>query len=1054
MASKNADLSVRVTEGASVREALPLLGILALGLVVRLLFLPSEGYKNDIDSFESWALTLYDHGVRAFYHSTSFVDYPPGYLWVLAAVGWIYHVLHVSDGAAGYYVLRDLIKLPGILADLGCAAVIYSLALRFVPRAGALGAAALFALNPATIYISAYWGQVDAVSALFALGALLATLRRRPLWAWTLLSIAVLVKPQALVLAPLIVVYDALQGGLLRRPLRWIAGPALAVAIGYLIAAPFAPQPWNPIGTLAWLIERYLHGTAVYPYSSINAFNIYAVARSFWQPDAQTIGFLPQSAWGIALVLAACAMIVWRYAQRRDDRSFLEAGLLVSLALFLFATRMHERYIYNGFAIALLLAPMARRYLVAALLLSATLFANLVYSYDYLGVMNNHVAGVDPTNLMPTISHPAALANVLLFAYLSYVFLGGEEPAGASSAAVAGSVGGMEQAQPPAQGWVLLRERIRSWFSPLEGTDALTRLDWLIAIGLGVACFVLVMIDIARPKTQIFDEIYYARTAKEYLLHKDVFEWTHPPLTKLLIALGIIFNGGYPRGFTSFGWRLASAVMGSLTVPLIYAFAKRLLRSTPFAAVAALLLVLSGFHYVQSRIGTPEITVAFFALASLYCAYRYVLATQIRVVERLRESWRQVYAAGIAAAAIAGLLAAWLTGLTPFIYGDGRPDDTAARIGVFIVVGAGVYLAARLLLPRLCGDGERIACYADGSEVSVAGREVRIACAASEMNGKRTPAYRREGLQAGFSAEGALTYATSEGSCLFQTDGTMSIEPGSIRLRARDATLWMWLMALALAGVVDSKWNGLFTLFWVVMALAIVVSQRLWCRPAQWGNPRGIPLDIVYAAILLVVSGVYVLSYIPYFTLGHNLSDLMGLQRQMFLYHDELKATHPYQSRWWEWPLIWRPISYYYHDFGGARHIVAEILALPNPVNWWLGLLSVPAMFVIGLLRRHKGFALLIGAYLWQWLPWITSPRITFEYHFFPNLAVICIANALVLQEVWRSWGRWGRIAVGAFLLAVAWAFVFWFPIWIGSPVPYEEWRKRMLMWLVGTHWI
>ncbi|TAM56339.1 phospholipid carrier-dependent glycosyltransferase [bacterium] len=1032
--------AVRGAEGTAVRAALPLAGMLALALVVRLLLLPAQGYANDIAAFESWALTLYDHGVRAFYQSTSFVDYPPGYLWVLTVVGWLYHALHVSDANAGYYVLRDLVKLPGILADLGCAALIYVMALRLAGSKAALGAAALFAFNPATIYVSSYWGQVDSVSAFFTLAALLATLRRRWHWAWALLAIAVLIKPQAFVLAPLLLVYRAWQEGRPRFSPDLATGPLVAVAVGYAIAAPFAPDPVNPLSTLSWLLERYVHGTSVYPYSSINAFNIYAVARSFWQPDGRIVGFLPQAVWGVLLVLAATFMVLWRAAQRRDERGLLEAALLISLALFLFATRMHERYIYNAFALAVLMAPLGRRYVTVALLLSATFFANLLYSYAYLGVMEQHVQGVDPTNLMPLVSHPAALLNVLLFAFLAYAYLGGEER---PAAAVAES--------GPLQ---LLRGRMRAWFSPLEGSAALTRLDWLIAIGLGLLCLAITLTRIAHPATQIFDEIYYARTAKEYLQHRDVFEWTHPPLTKLLIALGIIADGGYPRGFTSFGWRLASAFVGSLTVPLLYAFAKRLLRSTAFAAVAAGLLIFSGFHLVQSRIATPEITVAFFSLASLYCAYRYVIAAQVRVVERLRAGWQWVLGAGGAVALVVGWLAQWIIARPPVVYGDGRGDDIAARIAIFAVFGSAAYLVVRLVLPRLYGSGRLVACYADGSSVETYGRERLNVPAAADGGTKKSAVYRRDGLEVTLGSDGVEHYRTAEGEARFTPEGTLEIEPGGLRVRSRDATLWMWLLALALAGAIDSKWNGFFTLGWVLLGLALVASQRWWCRPAQWGNPRGIPLDIVYAAVLLVGAVVYVLSYVPYFTLGHNLADLMGLQRQMFLYHDELKATHPYSARWWEWPLIWRPISYYYHDFGGPGHIVAEILALPNPVNWWFGLLSVPALFVIGLLRRHKGYALLVGAYLWQWLPWMTSPRITFEYHFFPNLAIICLANALVLQEAWRSFGRWGRIAVIAFLAAVAWAFLFWLPIWVGTPIPYDEWQKRMLMWLVGTHWI
>ena len=75
----------------------------------------------------------------------------------------------------------------------------------------------------------------------------------------------------------------------------------------------------------------------------------------------------------------------------------------------------------------------------------------------------------------------------------------------------------------------------------------------------------------------------------------------------------------------------------------------------------------------------------------------------------------------------------------------------------------------------------------------------------------------------------------------------------------------------------------------------------------------------------------------------------------MFYYHYDLHATHPYSSKWWQWPLLQVPISYYYKDFragaapaNGAACCVAEILALPNPVVWWLG----PALGAVRRLAR------------------------------------------------------------------------------------------------------
>ena len=96
-----------------------------------------------------------------------------------------------------------------------------------------------------------------------------------------------------------------------------------------------------------------------------------------------------------------------------------------------------------------------------------------------------------------------------------------------------------------------------------------------------------------------------------------------------------------------------------------------------------------------------------------------------------------------------------------------------------------------------------------------------------------------------------------------------------------------------------------------------------------------------------------------------------------------------------------------------------------------------------------------------QWLPWIASPRLAFEYHFFPNLAIICMANAILMQRIWRLAAAsvagkysWPKIAVGTYLALVLAAFVFWYPVVSGAPLSYNAWSARMLTWLEHNNWI
>ncbi|MBV8581002.1 MAG: hypothetical protein JOZ86_10230, partial [Candidatus Eremiobacteraeota bacterium] len=94
----------------------PLWTLLGIGLVLRLLFLGSTGFHNDVGAFESWTLTLRDNPPWQFYAKAGFADYPPGYFVVLWFLAKFYAILPGvgSEAAHGWPILRALIKLPAI----------------------------------------------------------------------------------------------------------------------------------------------------------------------------------------------------------------------------------------------------------------------------------------------------------------------------------------------------------------------------------------------------------------------------------------------------------------------------------------------------------------------------------------------------------------------------------------------------------------------------------------------------------------------------------------------------------------------------------------------------------------------------------------------------------------------------------------------------------------------------------------------------------------------------------------------------------------------------
>ncbi len=1058
------------TEERSVSSVLWISLLLVLGFLVRLLFMGNEGFKNDVASFEAWTLTLIAHPFGAFYSSTSFADYPPGYFYILAAMGHLYQLISPHGNLD---VLKYLVKLPAVLMDLVDGWLIYAIVRRFAGDRWALGAAALFVFNPAVIFISAAWGQVDSISSGLALLGIYLLLRAddRPLnivVAWLALSYSLLIKPQAAILIPLFIVFAFVSPERRRERLAVTAiGIVGAVLLAFALTVPFHPTA-NPADAFAWLYQKYSFGKNVYAYNSVNAFNLWSVRYPFWQADAQVISIrgiatFPQYVWGVVLLVAAAIVILTRYAQARTQQALIESAALLSLAFFMLSTRMHERYIYAGLLFLIVALPFAQRYLWTSVIFTITLFVNLFYSLQYLTVVTNHTPGVNPYEMWGNTTHVLSAINVLAFFYLGYMFLGQNAEDVAARA-------------PAALRWEGLYMRARSWFNPREGLAAMVwPLDYVLATGFGIVSFFVSYVNYWLPNEKIFDEIYFARAAEEYLTGKYIYENTHPPLTKLIITLSTMMFGGMPGGDNPHGWRFLDVVFGAIVIVIIYAFAKRLTRSTIFASFAAILLTADGMHFVQSRIATPEGIVVVFSLGTLYAFYRYWIASQSTVRAYEPNTLRR-FAIAASAALVLGFAFAALT--------NWLGHGSHASLVVFTLFYAcGFYLALRLwVLPRFMpADGE-LATYAEGTRVYKRGdafimetpdggvvdsqKKTPVAGGSSRV-AKGELMLQEDEAQIVYARSGSVSYATPEGTATY-APGVLTDDEGETQ-QGRHATGWLVAFTVLLGALVASKWYGVMAYGVSFVVIAAVWLQRYWRegKTKRWGNPYGFRLDIAVAAIAFLSILVYLCVWIPDFFRQieiKNLSDLIYRQYTMFQYHDTLKATHPYQSAWWQWPLDLRPIAYYWKDLrtglqAGASNgcCVAEVISLPNPLILWFGLFCVPFVAYLAWREKNKGYALLILAYVLQWIPWARSPRITFAYHFYVDIPIIVLCNVIVLQRLWNrqfaSEGTRiaGRVGVCAYVAAVVLAFIFFYPILAGTPIPWDHWNARM--WL-HDHWV
>lgn len=157
------------------------------------------------------------------------------------------------------------------------------------------------------------------------------------------------------------------------------------------------------------------------------------------------------------------------------------------------------------------------------------------------------------------------------------------------------------------------------------------------------------------PNKYVFDEVYHAYTAKEYLKGSKeawspwgksepgvAFEWLHPPISKEIMTASMFIL----RSTDAWAWRLPGALMGILSVYLVYKLAMLLFRNEVASLVSAFIFSIDGLVFVQSRIGMNDVYLIAFILISVifFVKKRYVLAAIFMGVA-MATKWSGIYLA-------------------------------------------------------------------------------------------------------------------------------------------------------------------------------------------------------------------------------------------------------------------------------------------------------------------------------------------------------------------------------------------------------------------------
>lgn len=354
-------------------------------------------WHPDINNHLDWGTRFWDYGPGKFYTanvwSFDWPNQPPGtalifavirkfYEGVFAFFWWLNISIPLFPSNLMLFLEERLypasLKLPGIIADLGIAALIFNF-VKEQKRAG-LGilGAGIFLFNPVVWYNSSLWGQTDSIVNFFGFFSVLSLIKKRIVWALLSVAISLFIKASLIVLLPVILLVLVRQRHSFSE---WKRGIWVTLLVIGILTLPFSQG--EPFSWLFGLYQQKIFGNRL-ELITANAFNFWAFLTGIHaRPHELLLGPLPFKAWGNILFGATLIPILILLFKKQNKDTILWSSFLVLFSSFIFLTGTHERYLYPVFPIFTILAIQDIKTFVFLVLLSVIHLLNLYNFWWY-----------------------------------------------------------------------------------------------------------------------------------------------------------------------------------------------------------------------------------------------------------------------------------------------------------------------------------------------------------------------------------------------------------------------------------------------------------------------------------------------------------------------------------------------------------------------------------------------------------------------------------------------------------------------------------------------
>lgn len=1136
-----------------------LLIVMTLAVMIRIIMGGQmDGYPVDIGCFQAWSLRMADKTPVGFYAPDYFCDYPPGYMLLLWPVGLLLRaVWPMGSEALNLLVLKSV----PLVCDMVTSMLLYRHGRKHLKPAVAAAVSALYAFNPAVLINGAVWGQVDSVLAMLLILCAIYAMQERWAVALPIYFVSILVKPQALLFAPvagiwLLMSLFGVTGKSFREQRKsLLLGIGIGLAAALVIVLPFSIRQEKPIG---WLIDLYSGTLSSYAYATVNTANLYYLLAMNWQPITRALppllplafallsggigailicrlpksgGELLKSRNGqlslLLIVFAAVQMALSIIAFVQDPFSgsltygffgylmmafayalpilfmlhsrkaghlpfYLALGLL---GVFLLGVKIHERYLFAAIPLLLLAysSNRDRRLLWLMAGISITTFINAAIVLDNALLFGSEQGHLNDDTLVVHIM--LCIANLLLLGYGYWIAYSGLTVCPAPS--IRKSSGNTREESfknPPSYLQMLLKPRDRSlhlnwkdWLimgvvTVLYAAVSFTNLGSTVAPQHGfVSSSPDETITFRLEESTEFSTLYYAGVSNysfSIAVSEDGVNWSENYPCEMREGLCYRWNYalqsttgedgkvGYannrPEGvlWLKGQYLRLNCERGGLNLFEIVT-RDRSGRNIPMTVVEhlganpAILDVETRPEYLideqDTCIGEPGwYTGTYFdEIYHARTAYEHLHG------QRPYETTHPPLGKLLMAAGIA------IFGMTPFGW-----RFAGALIGVLMLPA--LYLLAKQLFKR-----RSLAAF------SMAAFSLDL------MHFTQTRIATIDSFPVFFIL---LSYWFMVR--YMQTDVFALEENEQPTLLSR--AFWKSLIPLAWSGLmmglsIASKWIGIYSAVGLAVLYFTAVYRQYRAGNVAFSvatdgsddslssvdvkrvkNAQDHTLNRIFITcgfcvlfFILVPCIVYYLSYIPYLAPNGKVTITRVIQAQigMLDYHSTpgLGMDHPFQSPWWQWPFILKPMWFAQDNFEPAGY-ASTIMCMGNPWVFYVGAVSmvITMAALVGryLQIRNRRIAIKPGdgdltvyvmviAFLSQYLPWVLVPRSMYIYHYFASVPFIILATAWSLGWIGKKNRLLMYILMGVYLLLALAFFIMFYPYASGLQTP-VEWLDAM----------